>query len=192
ETQIYHLASVLGFVSNTGIAGLTLGGGFGYLTRRFGWACDNVSAMEMVTAEGRVVRASEKENQDLLWGLRGGGGNFGVVTGFEYHLRPLGPEIVAGLIAGRADAAPKVLEMYRTVVEQAPSEFTCVLILRIAPPAPWLPKEVHGKPIVAFSICHSGQIEQAERDFSSIKSFGSPVGNIVQRRSYVAQQSLLH
>ena len=191
ETQVFHLASVLGFVSNTGIAGLTLGGGFGYLTRRFGWACDNVSAMEVVTAEGRVVRASEKDNQDLLWGLRGGGGNFGVVTGFEYQLHSLGPEILAGLIAWRGEDAPKVLEMYRSVVEQAPPEFTCVLILRIAPPAPWLPKEVHGKPIVAFSICHSGQIDQAEQQFSSIKTFGSPVGNIVQRRSYVAQQSLL-
>jgi FAD/FMN-containing dehydrogenase len=191
ETQIHHLAAVLGFVSNTGIAGLTLGGGMGYLTRRFGWACDNVASMEVVTAEGRVVRASEKENEDLLWGLRGGGGNFGVVTGFDYRLHSVGPEILGGLIAWRGEDAPKVLEMYRTVVEQAPPEFTCVLILRIAPPAPWLPKEMHGKPMVAFSICHSGQIKTAENQFSSIKAFGSPVGNIVQRRSYVAQQSIL-
>jgi FAD/FMN-containing dehydrogenase len=191
ESQIHHLAPVLGFVSNTGIAGLTLGGGFGYLTRRFGWACDNVASMEVVTAEGRVVRASEKENNDLLWGLRGGGGNFGVVTGFDYRLHSVGPEILAGLIAWRAEDAAGVMDMYRSIVEQAPEELTCVLILRIAPPAPWLPKEIHGKPIVVFGICHSGQAEAAEQQFSSIKAFGSPVGNIVQRRSYVSQQSLL-
>ena len=109
ETQVHGLAAVLGFVSNTGIAGLTLGGGFGYLSRRFGWTCDNVTAMDLVTADGRVVRASERENADLLWGLRGGGGNFGVVTGFEYTLYPVGPEIVGGAIAWRAEEAAEVL-----------------------------------------------------------------------------------
>src|SRR5438309_241052 len=92
ETQLHGLAAVLGFVSNTGIAGLTLGGGFGYLTRRFGWSCDNVLSMEVVTADGRVVRASDRQNSDLFWGLRGGGGNFGVATDFEYQLYPVGPE----------------------------------------------------------------------------------------------------
>src|SRR5688572_21802959 len=99
ETQLHGLGAVLGFVSNTGIAGLTLGGGFGYLTRRFGWSSDNVLSMDVVTADGRVVRANEKENTDLFWGLRGGGGNFGVVTSFEYKLYPIGPEIIAGAIA---------------------------------------------------------------------------------------------
>jgi FAD/FMN-containing dehydrogenase len=191
ETQLHRLAAVLGFVSNTGIAGLTLGGGFGYLTRRFGWACDNVVAMDVVTAEGRIVRASENENEDLLWGLRGGGGNFGVVTGFEYKLYPVGPEIVAGLIAWRGEDAGEVFEMYRRVVEQAPPEFTCVAIIRKAPPAPWLAKEVHGQLIAAFAICHTGSIEKAEQQVSSIKSFGSPAGDIVQRRPYTSQQSLL-
>ena len=113
ETQLHGLAAVLGFVSNTGIAGLTLGGGFGYLTRRFGWTSDNVSAMEVVTAEGRIVRASERENPDLFWGLRGGGGNFGVVTGIEYRLHPVGPEIYGGAIAWPAEAAGDVFEAFQ-------------------------------------------------------------------------------
>jgi FAD/FMN-containing dehydrogenase len=191
ETQVHGLAAVLGFVSNTGIAGLTLGGGFGYLTRRFGWTSDNVLSMEVVTADGRVVRASESENADLFWGLRGGGGNCGVVTGFEYRLHPVGPEIVAGVIAWRGEDAPRVLEMFRAVAEQAPPELACVALLRPAPPAPWLPKDIHGRPIVAIVACHTGAPEQGEKLVASIKSFGSPVGDILQRRSYVAQQSLL-
>lgn len=191
ETQVHGLAAVLGFVSNTGIAGLTLGGGFGYLTRRFGWSSDNVLSMEVVTADGRLVHASETENSDLFWGLRGGGGNFGVVTSFEYKLYPVGQEIVGGVIAWRADEAPAVLEMYRTLIASAPPELTCVAGLRNAPPAPWLPPDVHGKPIVALFICHTGTIEEAEAAVAPIKSFGSPVGDVVQRRSYVSQQNML-
>lgn len=191
ETQLHGLAAVLGFVSNTGIAGLTLGGGFGYLTRRFGWTCDNVLSMEVITADGRVVRASAEENADLFWGLQGGGGNFGVVTSFVYQLHPVGPEVMAGAIAWRAEDAGKVLEMYRTLTEQAPPELTCVAGLRIAPPAPWLPKEVHGKPIVALFVCHTGSLAEGERLVAPIKAFGAPVGDVVQRRSYVSQQSLL-
>jgi FAD/FMN-containing dehydrogenase len=191
ETQVHGLAAVLGFISNTGIAGLTLGGGFGYLTRRFGWTSDNVLSMEVITADGRVVRASEKEHADLFWGLRGGGGNFGVVTDFGYKLHAVGPEIIAGAIAWRAESAPEVLEMFRTLTAQAPAELSCVAALRIAPPAPWLPKEVHGKPIVALFVCHSGEVSEGEKLVAPIKAFGSPVGDIVQRRPYVSQQSLL-
>jgi FAD/FMN-containing dehydrogenase len=191
ETQVHGLAAVLGFVSNTGIAGLTLGGGFGYVTRRFGWTSDNVRSMEVVTAEGRVVRASERENADLFWGLRGGGGNFGVVTRFEYQLYPLGPEVMAGAIAWRGEHAREVLAMYRTFVAQAPPELACVAGLRLAPPAPWLPKDVHGKPIVALFFCHTGPVAEGERLAASIKAFGTPVGDIIQPRSYVSQQSLL-
>jgi FAD/FMN-containing dehydrogenase len=157
ETQVHGLAAVLGFISNTGIAGLTLGGGFGYLTRRFGWTSDNLLSVETVTGDGRVVRASEKENSDLFWGLRGGGGNFGVVTSFEYKLYPIGPEIMAGAIAWRAEDARNVFEMYRSLTEQAPPELTCVAALRMAPPAPWLPTEIHGKPIVALFVCYTGR-----------------------------------
>jgi FAD/FMN-containing dehydrogenase len=191
ETQVHGLAAVLGFVSNTGIAGLTLGGGFGYLTRRFGWTSDNLLSMDVVTADGCIVRASEQENADLFWGLCGGGGNFGVVTGFEYKLYPVGPEVMAGAIAWRAQYAGEVLEMLRTFMEQAPPELVCVAGLRLAPPAPWLSKDIHGKPIVALFICHTGQLTEGEKLVAPIKAFGSPVGDIVQRRSYVSQQSLL-
>ena len=191
ETQVHGLAAVLGFISNTGIAGLTLGGGFGYLTRRFGWTSDNVLSMDVVTAGGRVVRASEKENSDLFWALRGGGGNFGVVTNFEYRLFPVGPEIIAGAIAWPAEDARRVLDMYRSFTEQAPRELTCVAALRMAPPAPWLAKEIHGKPIVALFFCHNGTVSEGEKLAAPIKAFGSPVGDIIQRRSYVSQQSLL-
>lgn len=191
ETQLHGLAAVLGFVSNTGTAGLTLGGGFGYLTRRFGWTTDNLLSMEVVTAEGRIVRANENENSDLFWGLCGGGGNFGVVTNFEYKLHLVGPEVMAGAIAWRAEDSSAVLEMFRAVMEKAPPELACIAGLRIAPPAPWLAKDIHGKPIVALFVCHSGQLAEGEKLVAPIKAFGKPVGDIVQRRSYVSQQNLL-
>ena len=139
ETQLHGLAAVLGFVSLTGITGLTLGGGFGYLTKRWGWTADTVVGMDVVTADARLVRASIDENADLFWGLRGGGGNFGVVTGIDYKLYPVGPEIVGGLVAWPGSDAPKVLELYRTLAENAPPELTLVAMMRLAPPAPWLP-----------------------------------------------------
>jgi FAD/FMN-containing dehydrogenase len=191
ETQVHGLAAVLGFVSLTGIAGLTLGGGFGYLTRRWGWTADNVVGMDVVTADARPVRASSDENADLFWGLRGGGGNFGVVTGIDYVLRPVGPEVVGGVVAWPASAAPKVLELYRTLVEKAPPELTLTTLLRPAPPAPWLPKDMHGKPIVALLACYSGKPEEGEKAVAPIKSFGNPVGDVLVRRPYTQMQSLL-
>lgn len=191
ETQVRGLAAVLGFVSLTGIAGLTLGGGFGYLTRRWGWTSDNVMALDLVSADGRLVRASRDENPDLFWGLRGGGGNFGVVTGIEYALYPVGPEVVGGIVAWPASQAPSVLELYRTLVETAPPELTLVTLMRPAPPAPWLPKEVHGKPIVAILACHSGRLEEGEVAVAAIKSFGKPVGDVLVRRPYAQMQALL-
>ncbi len=191
ETQLHGLAAVLGFVSNTGIAGLTLGGGFGYLTRRFGWTSDTVLSMEVVTAEGRVVRASETENADLFWGLRGGGGNFGVATSFDYRLYPVGPEIMAGAIAWRAEEAPAVFERVLALAAEAPPELALVVGLRQAPPAPWLAKEVHGQSIVALFVCHSGPVEEGEKLLAPLKALGAPVGDMLQRRTYVSQQSLL-
>ena len=191
ETQVHGLATGLGFVSHTGIAGLTLGGGFGYLTRRFGWTSDTVLDMNVVTARGDVVRASERENPDLFWALRGGGGNFGVVTSIKYRLEAVGPEILGGPVAWAAEDAPAVLEMYRNVIADAPPELTVVAILRPAPPAPWISKEHHGKPIIVLVVCDTGPAEAAEERAQAITSFGSPIGNVVQRRSYLSLQTLL-
>jgi FAD/FMN-containing dehydrogenase len=191
ETQVHGLATVLGFVSATGVAGLTLGGGFGYLTRRWGWTSDNVVGMDVVTDEGRLVRASDDENQDLFWGLRGGGGNFGVVTSIDYALHAVGPEVVGGLVAWPASAAPGVLETYRTFAAQAPPELTLVALMRPAPPAPWLPKEAHGKPIVALLACYSGDLAKGEKLLAPLKAFGRPIGDVLVRRPYTQLQSLL-
>ena len=191
ETQLHGLAAVLGFVSLTGTAGLTLGGGFGYLTRRFGYTSDNVVGMDVVTAGGKLVRASEDENADLFWGLRGGGGNFGVVTGIDYQLHPVGPEIVGGMVAWPAEEAPRVVELYRTLSEQAPTELTLVTLIRPAPPAPWLPAEWHGKPIIGILACYSGKPEEGERLVAPIKALGKPIGDILVRRPYAQLQSLL-
>jgi len=191
ETQVHGLAAVLGFVSLTGITGLTTGGGFGYLTRRWGWASDNVVGMDVVTADARFVRASSEENEDLFWGLRGGGGNFGVVTGIDYTLYPVGPEIVGGLVAWPASEAPDILDLYRSLVEKAPPELTLVVLMRPAPPAPWLSKDMHGKPIIAILACYSGDPAQGEKAVAPIKSFGKPIGDVLVRRPYVQMQSLL-
>ena len=191
ETQLHGLAAVLGFVSATGIAGLTLGGGFGYLSRRWGYTSDNVVSMDLVTAEGRLIRASESENPDLFWGLRGGGGNFGVVTGFEYRLYPVGPEVVGGVVAWPFEDASKVLELYRKMAAEAPPELTLVTFMRPAPPVPWLPKERHGKLMIAILACHSGKIEDAEKAVAPIKAFGTPIGDVLVRRPYTQLQSLL-
>jgi len=191
ETQVHGLAGVLGFVSATGIAGLTLGGGFGYLTRRWGWTSDNVLGMDVVTADARLVRASKEENADLFWGLRGGGGNFGVVTGIDYALYPVGPEIVGGVVAWPASEAPRVLELFRSLAEKSPEELTLVSLMRPAPPAPWLPKEWHGKPIVALLACYSGKPEEGEKLVAPIKAFGKPIGDVLVRRPYAQMQALL-
>ncbi len=191
ETQLHGLAAVLGFVSATGIAGLTVGGGFGYLTRCHGWTCDNLVSMEVVTAAAQVLRVSESENAELFWALRGGGGNFGIVTSFEYKLFPVGPEILGGAIAWRGEDAKQVLNAYREFSAKAPRELTTVAVLRRAPPAPWLPKEVHGQPIIALFVCHSGRVEDGEALLAPLRKLGRPVADIVMRRPYTQMQSLL-
>jgi FAD/FMN-containing dehydrogenase len=191
ETQAHGLAAVLGFVSRTGIAGLTLGGGFGYLTRQYGWTSDSVRSMEIVTPDGQLRRVSESVEPELFWGLRGGGGNFGVLTNIEYELFPVGPEIMAGAVAWRGEDAASVLDLYRTISRSAPPEMSVVAVLRPAPPAPWLPAEVHGKRIAALFVCDTGPLDEARDRVARIKNFGSPIGDILQPRPYVSQQSIL-
>jgi FAD/FMN-containing dehydrogenase len=191
ETQLHGLAAVLGFVSTTGAAGVTVGGGFGYLTRKYGWTCDTLKSVEVVTADGQVRTASATENEDLFWALRGGGGNFGIVTSFEFDLVPVGPEIFSGAIAWRGEDAMEVMQFFREFSASVPPELTCVLGLRKAPPAPWLPKEMHGQPIALVIVCHSGSVEQAEKDLAPLKAFGAPVGDVITRRPYTQQQAML-
>src|SRR5256712_4194120 len=191
ETQLHGLATPFGFVSETGVAGLTLGGGFGYLTRRFGWSVDNLLEVEIVTADGRVVRANHEEQPELFWALRGGGGNFGVVTSFTYRLHPVGPKIVAGLIAWPANRAAEILELYRRTTASAPRELTLVLVLRFAPPAPFIPPDWRGRPIVGIIACHTGSLEQGHRDLAPLKEFGGAIADVIMEKTYVEQQSML-
>ena len=190
-TQEHGLATTLGFVSATGVAGLTLGGGFGYLTRRFGWTVDDLEEVEIVTADGTVRRASRTENDELFWALRGGGGNFGVVTEFVLRLHEVGPQVTAGVIAWPASEADSVLAVFRTVAESAPRELTSVVVRRNAPPAPWLPESAHGTPVIMIVVCHSGSMEQAQVDLAPIKAHGEPLADLIVVKDYVAQQTLL-
>ncbi len=148
ETQAFGLALPTGINSTTGIAGLTLGGGFGWITRKFGLTIDNLLSADVVTAGGELVRASLTENPDLFWALRGGGGNFGIVTAFEFQLHKVGPTVLSGLVVHPLDDAGTVLKAYRKALEAAPDELTCWAVLRQAPPLPFLPVEWHGKEVL--------------------------------------------
>src|SRR5438093_4704847 len=151
ETQAFGLATPLGINSTTGVAGWTLGGGFGWRSRRFGLSIDNLISAEVVTATGELVKANDKDNSDLFWAIRGGGGNFGVVTSFEFQLHPVGPEVLSGLIIHPLDDAPELLKQYRRITDGAPDELTVWAVLRKAPPLPFLPAEWHGREIMALA-----------------------------------------
>ena len=163
ETQAHGLATTGGLVSTTGVAGFTLGGGIGWTMRKFGLACDNLVGADVVTADGRLVHASETENADLLWGLRGGGGNFGIVTQFEFELHPLGPMVYAGPIFYPADAARDLLRAFREWAAGAPDEITALVNLTTAPPLPVIPAEWHGKKVAALIAVSTGPVEEGER-----------------------------
>jgi len=190
-TQEHGLVATLGFVSETGVAGLTLGGGFGYLTRKYGWTVDDLEEVQIVTADGELRRASRDENADLFWAIRGGGGNFGIVTEFTFRLHDLGPQILGGLIAWSAEHAPEVLNLYREVAESSPRELTMACTQRMAPPSPVIPPEWHGKPIVGIVACHTGALAQAEQDLARIKGFGEPIVDVIVPKTYCEQQSML-
>jgi FAD/FMN-containing dehydrogenase len=189
-TQQHGLATVLGFVSETGVAGLTLGGGFGYLTRRFGWTVDNLAEVEVVTADGAIRTANRDQHPELFWALRGGGGNFGVVTRFSFRLHQVGPMITGGLIVWSAERATDVLAAYRDLTEQAPRELTAATIVRLAPPAPFLPQAWHGKPIAGIQICHSGA--NPEADLAPLRDLGDPIVDLTGPKPYTALQSMLN
>jgi FAD/FMN-containing dehydrogenase len=190
-TQQDGLATVLGFVSQTGVAGLTLGGGFGYLTRRFGWTVDNLEELELVTADGEIRRVGDGEHDDLFWALCGGGGNFGVVTRFSFRLHEVGPGIVGGLILWDAEQADTVLAVYRDVAEAAPRELTLVVTMRLAPAAPFVPDHRHGKPVIGVLACHTGDLSEATKELAPFRAIGKPIADLVVQKPYVEQQSML-
>ena len=191
ETQAFGLATTGGLVSTTGIAGYTLGGGFGWLMRKHGLACDNLLAAELVTAGGRVVRASMDENEDLFWGLRGGGGNFGIVTAFEFRLHPVGPWVIAGAIFFPGESAGDLLRSYRDWVQEAPDELTTAVNLAIAAPAPMLPEEIHGRRMAIVSGCYAGDLEDGTKAFRRLKEFGTPIADLIGPMRYTGMQSLV-
>ena len=187
-TQVHGLATPVGINSTTGIAGLTLGGGFGWLTRKYGMTIDNLISVDVVTAEGRQIRASESENADLFWALRGGGGNFGVVTRFEFQLHPVGPEIFAGLMVFPFARARKILDQYRRLFASAPEELKIWVLLLKAPPLPFLPENVHGKEVIILPIFYAGKAAEAERLIAPLRAFGDLHGEHVGAQPYVSWQ----
>jgi FAD/FMN-containing dehydrogenase len=187
-TQAHGLATPVGINSTTGVAGLTLGGGFGWLSRKYGMTVDNLESAEVVTAAGEVVRASTTEHPDLFWALRGGGGNFGVVTRFEFRLHPVGPDVLSGLIVYPLAEAKAVLQRYRAFVAQAPDDLAVWTVLRLAPPLPFLPTEVHGQGILALALLYAGDPTQGEPLIAPLRTFGTPLGAHIGVQPYVAWQ----
>jgi len=186
--QKHGLATPVGINSTTGISGLTLGGGFGWLTRKYGMTIDNLVAAEIVTADGKRVRASAVENADLFWAIRGGGGNFGVVTQYEFRLHPVGPEVFAGLIVFPMAEAKQVLTRYREFVASAPEELNVWVVLRQAPPLPFLPAEVHGKGVIVLPMFYAGDPAQGEKLVAPLRRFGNPHGEHMGPMPYVDWQ----
>ncbi|MBV7438764.1 FAD-binding oxidoreductase [Aeromonas sp. sif2416] len=186
--QAHGLATPLGINSTTGVAGLTLGGGFGWLSRKFGMTIDNLLSAEVITADGRQLHASATENADLFWGLRGGGGNFGVVTRFEFQLHPVGPDVLSGLIVFAFDKAKLVLTRFARFTETMPDELSVWMVTRKAPPLPFLPEDVHGKEMVALALCYAGDPKEGERLIEPLRGFGTVLGEHIGVQPYVAWQ----
>jgi FAD/FMN-containing dehydrogenase len=190
ETQLHGLATVGGIVTHTGIAGLTLGGGIGWLMRKHGATVDNLVSVDLVAADGEVLTASEDENPELFWGVRGGGGNFGIVTSFEYRLHPVGPIVLAGPVFHPLEDAPEVLRFYREFIAAAPDELTTIFDLSVAPPLPFLPEEVHGRPIVMVGACYAGSPDEGAEAVRPLKHFGRPIVDLLEPKPYTALQSM--
>ncbi|MGE5231493.1 MAG: FAD-binding oxidoreductase, partial [Deltaproteobacteria bacterium] len=187
--QAHGLATPLGINSTTGIAGLTLGGGFGWLSRKYGLTIDNLLSADVVTAAGDPVRASPKENSDLFWGIRGGGGNFGVVTSFEFGLHPVGPEVLCGLVVHPLKAARDVLRQSRDLLTTSSDELVCWFVMRKAPPLPFLPEKWHGREILAMALCHAGSVEEGTRAAAPLRALGRPIADVVGPQPYAGWQT---
>jgi FAD/FMN-containing dehydrogenase len=191
ETQAFGLACTGGQISTTGIRGLTLGGGIGNLMRRCGLTVDNLLSADVVTADGRFVTASAEENTDLYWGLRGGGGNFGVVTSFEYRLHEVGPIVLGGMVLYPAEVGRDLLEFFRDWASSAPDELTATAAFLTAPPAPFVPPDLQLKPAAAVLICYAGSVEDGEKAVASLRAFRQPAVDLIGPMPYTAVQQLL-
>jgi FAD/FMN-containing dehydrogenase len=189
-TQAHELHTPGGRVTTTGLGGFTTGGGYGWTSSRHGLACDNLISVEVVLADGSVVRASEQEHADLFWGIRGGGGNFGIVTEFEFRLHPLGPIVLAGLVMFPMARAQNVVRRWRDWADAAPDEVSTACAVITAPPEPFVPAELHGKPVVAFAVLYVGDPEQGTEMVQPLKDLGPAVDHIGQM-PYTAFQAAL-
>jgi FAD/FMN-containing dehydrogenase len=191
ETQAFGLAAPSGIVTHTGIAGLTLGGGIGWVHRKYGLTIDNLLSVDVITADGEFVTASEDANADLFWGIRGGGGNFGIVTSFEYALHAIGPEVLAGPVFWHAADAPDVLRFYRDYITTVPDDYMSLVVLRQAPALPIVPQELVGKPVVGVVSCWCGDLDEGEKVLRPLKTFGSPVLDACVAKPFVVHQASL-
>ncbi len=191
ETQVFGLATPMGVVSETGISGLTLGGGIGWLRRKHGLSCDNLVSAEVVTADGRLLRVDASENEDLFWGLRGGGGNFGIVTSFEYLLHPIGPEVMFCFVFYDGDDAKEALRFYREYANDAPNEVSSFAILGTVPSVEPFPENIHRLPYVLFAAMYAGPVDEGGRVMQPLREFGEPMIDFSGPMPYVEVQSLL-
>jgi FAD/FMN-containing dehydrogenase len=188
EAQTFGLATPLGINSTTGVAGLTLGGGFGWTTRKFGLTIDNLLSADVVTSDGEFLRASDTQHPDLFWALRGGGGNFGVVTPFEFRLHPLGPQVWSGLVVHPFDEATRLLPEFRRLANEAPDELTIWAVMRKAPPLPFLPAEWHGREVLIFAACYSGDMAEGEKATKALRALGKPIADVISPHPFVGWQ----
>ncbi len=190
ETQAFGLAVPAGIVTHTGLTGLTLGGGIGWLMRKYGLTVDQLLSVDLVTAGGERVRASETENADLFWGLRGGGGNFGIVTEFEFRLNPVGPMVLAGPIFWPMEESPRLLRFYRDWIAESPDELMTIVIHRKAPAVSFIPQEMHGEPVVSVVCCWCGSIEEGEKAIAPLRKFGSPLLDLCEPKPFLEHQAM--
>jgi hypothetical protein len=191
ETQAFGLVVPAGIVTHTGVAGLTLGGGIGHLMRKYGVTIDSLLSVDLVTADGEYVTASETEHPELFWGVRGGGRNFGIVTAFEFRAHPLGPMVMAGPVFWHMRDAPEVLRFYRDWITDVPDELTTIVNFRKAPVSPLIPKELHGTPVMSVLCTYAGPIEDGEQTVAPLKAFGNVVHDLCTPQPFVAHQASL-
>lgn len=189
ETQAHALAVPTGINSTTGIAGLTLGGGFGWITRKYGMTIDSLISADLVTADGKMITASDKSHPDLFWAIRGGGGNFGVVSSFEFQLHPIGPEVLSGLIVHPLEEAPGLLREFRRIAHGAPDELTIWSVMRKAPPLPFLPEEWHGREVLIFAACYTGNMADGERALAELRGLGKPIADVISPHPFTGWQA---